>query len=65
MTDKLRRAAIVNPVRTGVGKFQGALSPFQAGDLGALVLKALVERPEAPARPLRRAARQPVPHPLA
>ncbi len=44
MTDKLRRAAIVNPVRTGVGKFQGALSPFQAGDLGALVLKALVER---------------------
>ncbi len=44
MTNKLRRAAIVNPVRTGVGKFQGALSPFQAGDLGALVLKALVER---------------------
>ncbi len=44
MTDKLRRAAIVSPVRTGVGKFQGALSPFQAGDLGAVVLKALVER---------------------
>ncbi len=44
MTDKLRRAAIVSPVRTGVGKFQGALSPFQAGELGAVVLKALVER---------------------
>jgi acetyl-CoA C-acetyltransferase len=40
----LRRAAIVSPVRTGVGKFQGALSPFQAGDLGAIVLKALMER---------------------
>jgi acetyl-CoA C-acetyltransferase len=41
---KLRRAAIVSPIRTAVGKFQGALSPLQAGDLGAVVLKALVER---------------------
>ena len=41
---KLRRAAIVSPLRTAVGKFQGALSPLQAGDLGAIVLKALVER---------------------
>jgi acetyl-CoA C-acetyltransferase len=40
----LRRAAIVSPLRTAVGKFQGALSPLQAGDLGAVVLKALVER---------------------
>jgi acetyl-CoA C-acetyltransferase len=41
---KLRRAAIVSPLRTAVGKFQGALSSMTAGDLGAVVLKALVER---------------------
>ena len=41
---KLRRAAIVSPLRTAVGKFQGALSTLNAGDLGAIVLKALVER---------------------
>jgi acetyl-CoA C-acetyltransferase len=39
-----RRAAIVSPIRTAVGKFQGALADIQAGDLGAVVLKALVER---------------------
>jgi acetyl-CoA C-acetyltransferase len=41
---KLRRAAIVSPLRTAVGKFQGGLASMQAGDLGAVVLKALVER---------------------
>jgi acetyl-CoA C-acetyltransferase len=41
---KLRRAAIVSPIRTAVGKFQGGLASMQAGDLGAVVLKALVER---------------------
>jgi acetyl-CoA C-acetyltransferase len=41
---KLRRAAIVSPVRTGVGKFQGALSGLQAGELGAIAIRALVER---------------------
>jgi len=40
----LRRVAIVSPIRTGVGKFQGGLSSMTAGDLGAVVLKALVER---------------------
>jgi len=44
MTRTLRRAAIVSPIRTAVGKFQGALSPLQAGDLGAVVLKELVKR---------------------
>jgi acetyl-CoA C-acetyltransferase len=44
MTKTLRRAAIVSPIRTGVGKFQGALSSMQAGDLGAVVLKELVKR---------------------
>jgi acetyl-CoA C-acetyltransferase len=44
MKPSLRRAAIVSPIRTGVGKFQGALSAFQAGDLGAFALRALIER---------------------
>ncbi len=40
----MRRAAIVSPLRTPVGKFQGALAPMQAGDIAAVVLRALVER---------------------
>lgn len=40
----MRRVAIVDPVRTPVGKFGGALAPLQAGDLGAVILRALVER---------------------
>jgi acetyl-CoA C-acetyltransferase len=40
----MRRAAIVSPIRTPVGKFQGALSSMTAGDLGAVILRALVER---------------------
>ena len=41
---QLRRAAIVAPIRTAVGKFGGALSSLTAGELGAVVLKALIER---------------------
>ncbi|MFM5931133.1 MAG: acetyl-CoA C-acetyltransferase [Novosphingobium sp.] len=41
---QLRRAAIVAPIRTAVGKFGGALSSMGAGDLGAVIIKALVER---------------------
>ena len=40
----MRRAAIVSPIRTGVGKFQGGLASLTAGELGAVILKALVER---------------------
>ena len=40
----MRRAAIVSPIRTGVGKFGGALASIGAGDLGAIVVRALVER---------------------
>jgi len=40
----MRRAAIVSPIRTAVGKFQGGLASLQAGDLGAVILKALVAR---------------------
>ncbi|MXP43876.1 acetyl-CoA C-acetyltransferase [Allopontixanthobacter sediminis] len=40
----LRRAAIVSPIRTAVGRFGGSLAPLTAGQLGAVVLKALMER---------------------
>lgn len=40
----MRRAAIVAPIRTAVGKYLGALSDFSAGDLGGIILKALIER---------------------
>ncbi len=41
---ELRRAAIVSPLRTPVGKFLGTLAPIEAGALGAVIIKALVER---------------------
>lgn len=40
----LRRAAIVAPIRTAVGKFGGALSSMTAGELGGVILKALMDR---------------------
>lgn len=40
----MRRAAIVSPLRTAVGKFQGALAGMPAGELGAAILRGLVER---------------------
>lgn len=40
----MRRVAIVSPLRTGVGRYLGALSGFNAEDLGALVIRALVSR---------------------
>lgn len=40
----MRRAAIVAPIRTAVGKYGGSLKSMSAGDLGAVILKALVER---------------------
>jgi len=40
----MRRAAIVSPLRTAVGKYLGTLAPFNAEDLGAHVIRALVER---------------------
>lgn len=41
---KGRRAAIVSPLRTPVGRFLGTLAPLSAGELGAVILKALIER---------------------
>ena len=40
----LRRAAVVAPIRTAVGKFGGSLSSMGPGDLGAVVIRALIER---------------------
>ncbi len=40
----LTRAAICAPIRTAVGKFGGALADLNAGQLGAVILKALMER---------------------
>jgi acetyl-CoA C-acetyltransferase len=40
----MRRAAIVSPIRTAVGKFMGSLADIQAGDLGGIIIKALMER---------------------
>ena len=40
----MRRAAIVAPIRTAVGKYLGSLAPIQAGDLGAIVIRALIDR---------------------
>ena len=39
-----RRAAIVSPIRSGVGKFGGALAPLSAGQLAAQILSALIAR---------------------
>ena len=40
----MRRAAIVSPIRTGVGRYLGALGAFGAEDLGALVIRDLMTR---------------------
>ncbi|MFK8054305.1 MAG: acetyl-CoA C-acyltransferase, partial [Woeseiaceae bacterium] len=40
----MRRAAIVMPVRSPVGKFLGSMQSIQAGDLGARVIRALIDR---------------------
>jgi acetyl-CoA C-acetyltransferase len=44
MNANLRRAAIVSPLRTPVGRFGGSLADVTAGELGAIVIRALVER---------------------
>ncbi|MDH4247791.1 MAG: acetyl-CoA C-acetyltransferase [Deltaproteobacteria bacterium] len=40
----MRRAAIVSPLRTGVGAYGGTLKPLQAHDLAATVIRALMAR---------------------
>ena len=41
---ELRKVAICSPLRTPVGRYLGALAPLEAGALGAVILKALIER---------------------
>jgi acetyl-CoA C-acetyltransferase len=45
----MRRAAIVCPLRTAVGRFGGALRTVSVEDLGATVVKAIMERTRLPA----------------
>ncbi|HRP71727.1 MAG TPA: acetyl-CoA C-acetyltransferase [Luteimonas sp.] len=40
----MRKVAIVSPLRTAVGRFMGSLAGLQAGELGATIIRALVER---------------------
>ena len=40
----MRRAAIVSPLRTGVGKFLGSLSSVPAEDLAAAIIRAVVDK---------------------
>ncbi|WP_380871661.1 acetyl-CoA acetyltransferase [Sphingomonas sp. DBB INV C78] len=40
----MRRAAIVAPVRTPIGKFLGSLRTLPVGDLASIVIQAVVER---------------------
>jgi acetyl-CoA C-acetyltransferase len=40
----MRDAVIISACRTAIGKFQGALSPFSATDLGAAVVREAVRR---------------------
>jgi acetyl-CoA C-acetyltransferase len=44
MADKTRTAVIVSAARTPIGKFLGALSSLSAPELGAVAIKAAVER---------------------
>ena len=44
----LREAVIVDAVRTPIGRFGGSLAPLGASDLGALAVKALLERTGLP-----------------
>ncbi len=44
MSPTPREAVIVSAVRTPIGKFQGTLTPLSASDLGAVAVKAAVER---------------------
>ncbi len=40
----MQEAVIISAVRTAIGKFQGALSPFSAPELGAIVVREAVRR---------------------
>src|SRR5690242_2628575 len=49
MADKFRTPVIVSAARTPIGKFLGALSSLTAPELGAIAIKAAIERSGVPA----------------
>jgi acetyl-CoA C-acetyltransferase len=49
-----QRIALINPVRTAVGRFGGSLKDFSPLDLGALVVRAVVERSGLPPSSIER-----------
>ena len=49
MMNKVREVVIVDAVRTPIGRYNGALKSVRPDDLGAIVIKALVDRnPQVP-----------------
>ena len=44
MTDMSRQPVIVSAARTPIGKFLGGLSPLSAPELGAIAIRAAIER---------------------
>src|SRR5690242_21150960 len=44
MSDTSRQAVIVSAARTPIGKFLGGLSPLSAPELGAIAIRAAIER---------------------
>jgi acetyl-CoA C-acetyltransferase len=48
MTDTSRQAVIVSAARTPIGKFLGALAPLSAPELGAVAIRAAIERAGVP-----------------
>src|SRR5215210_3737874 len=49
MSDKSRVPVIVGAARTPIGKFLGALAPLSAPELGAVAIRAALERSRVPA----------------
>jgi acetyl-CoA C-acetyltransferase len=49
MPDLTRTAVIVGAARTPIGKFLGGLSPLRAPELGAIAIRAALERSKVPA----------------
>jgi acetyl-CoA C-acetyltransferase len=49
MPDTTRQPVIVSAARTPIGKFLGSLSSLSAPDLGAVAIRAAVERAGLPA----------------
>lgn len=49
-TRELREAVICDPIRTPIGKYGSAFKPLTAADLGAAVLRALVDRTQVAAK---------------